>query len=92
MLNLRGFQAIAENDVGKFYRCIDLGMSSSSTNYGISLLEFAAVVASPTFVTALFEQGFSCSSSDSIASPLHFATAYGRADMVDFFVVRGHDP
>jgi hypothetical protein len=91
MATLRGFQAISENDIGKLHRCIDFGMSMFSSNHGIGPLEFAAVVASRTFFTALLEQGI-CSSSHSIASPLHFATAYGRADMVEFFVLRGLDP
>jgi hypothetical protein len=91
MLFLRGFQAISENDIGKFHRYMELGMSMSSTKYGIRPIEFAAVASSPSFVTSLFEQGL-CFSSESVASPLHFAAAYGRADMVELFVERGLDP
>jgi hypothetical protein len=92
MLVLRGFQAIAENDIGKFHRFKDIGMKMTAEKYGISPLEFAAAVSSTTFVMELFEQEFSLCSSHSIASALHFATAFGRADMVDFLISRGHDP
>jgi hypothetical protein len=89
---LRGFQAIAENDIGKFHRFKDLCMNMSDEKYGISPLQFAGAVSSTTFVMELLEQEFSLCSSHSIASPLHFATAFGRADMVNFFISRGHDP
>lgn len=92
MLVLRGFQAIAENDIAKFHRFKDVGMKMTAEKYGISPLEFAAAVSSTTFVMELFEQEFSLCSSYSIASALHFATAFGRADMVDFLISRGHDP
>ncbi len=92
MAVLRGFQAIAENDIAKFHQFKDVGMNMSAEKYGISPLEFAGAVSSTTFVTELLEQEFSLCSSHSIASPLHFATAFGRADMVNCFISRGHDP
>ena len=88
-LFLQGFVAIANRDAKTLHHCINVGMDISCTNYGISPLEFAAAVSSPLIVTLLLDKA--CTFSSSIASPLHFATAFGRADIVELMVSRNQD-
>jgi hypothetical protein len=90
---LRVFQAISGGDIGTLHHCVgNTSMNVSTEKYGISLLEFAAVAGSPSVFSVLLDKGCSYSSSQSIASPLHFATAFGRADIVELIVSLGYDP
>jgi len=90
---LQGFQAIAESNAGKLYQCVVQGMDISSSRYGISPVEFAAVVSSvPFFVRSLLENGCTICSHQSVASAMHFATAFGRADILEIIITHGCDP
>ncbi len=91
MLFLQGFEAIANRDAQTLHQCLNLGMDMSCTKYGISALQFAAAVSSPMIVASLLDKACEVSSSESLASPLHFATAFGRADILELLVSREED-
>ena len=89
---LHGFQAIAESNAGKLHQCVVQGMDITSSRYGISPVEFAAVVSSVPFVRSLLENGCTICSHQSVASAMHFATAFGRADILEIIITHGCDP
>ena len=92
---LEGFQAIAESNVGKLHHCVDQGMDMTSTRYGISPVEFAAVVSSAPFFRSLLENEcsiVSISPNQSVASAMHFSTAFGRAVILELILTHGSDP